>query len=505
MSAAGSVDASRFRPARAWGLWAISMMAYLGIALIGSTQTARAADTAKPVFEPVKCPKGVGASRCGYVIVPEHRQRPGRTIKLFTLQTHRAGRAGRAPIFFLTGGPGEKASRLPWLASLFPDRDFVTFDQRGVGRSRPNLECPDYNRLALDPFKSLSITSEFTAELTQGLIRCGERFRRQGIDLEGYNASESAADVEAIRQALGYGKINLMGVSYGTRLAQEVMRRYSDSLRAVILDSVVPAAIDRAVETPQSAEAALRRVFAACDADKVCLNGHRDLARSYQKVFDQLSAHPLRIKSHGKELSFNVNGFQAIMLLYLYSPSTIAELPHLLFDLEAGKSRQIRSLISWKEPRNYEDAVTWGAFFATECQGEIAYSDQGALEQVYAKYPNWRKSLGDAPGISSPRIREVCSAWGLTRPSGEENQPVRSNVPTLLLGGEFDPVTPPRFLALAAESLSHAYTFELKGQAHAVSLNNPCAMSLVQDFLTKPEQKPHKRCVSELSPRFYPG
>ncbi|RIH90432.1 Carboxylesterase B [Calidithermus terrae] len=448
-----------------------------------------------PAFEAVPCPKGVRATRCGYVRVPEDRANPVRTIRLsvYVVENRSPGKAPD-PVFFLAGGPGEHAAMSTVLAGLFDDRDFVTFDQRGVGRSQPALDCTGESAGS-----SPSLPGEKEAEeALRALEACGRRLRAAGIDLSAYNATESAADVEDIRRALGYGKINLVGGSYGTRLALEVMRRFPGALRAVVLDAVIPPQVDRPVETVRAVEEAFLGVMAACRADVWCQAAYPDLEQAHAEVYDRLSRQPLTVPYGRSTVQIDGDGFQSLVFLSLYSSLTIAELPSLVYALREGQTVALARSTVWRLLQNISGVITVGAFFAHECRGEMAYSSLEGLRAAYAEFPRWRGSLGRGPGVSSERGFAVCRAWGLTQPSGEENSPVKSDVPTLLLAGQFDPVTPPRWLELAAEGLSNAYALELPGQAHGAGLGSECGHSVIRAFLTDPSARPDAACAERL-------
>lgn len=477
-----------------FGLLSLTLAAWAGPA--GPTSQ-DLAPVVQSDFEPLDCPAQVPADICGYISVPEKRSKPGRMIRLFVMivkQTEKTPHSppNPEPVFMLSGGPGEHAAPFIPASRWFPDRDFVVFDQRGNGYSQPALECPELFR---GGDQGLDITSIGEQEY-QHLFACGRRFKSRGIDLTAYNSTESAKDIETIRQTLGYDKINLIGVSYGTRLAQEYMRSYSDNLRSVILDSVVPASADRSAEMPGKAEAALLKVFAACEADANCREAYPDLTMRWLELVSHLDQSTGTPDEESQPLK--VHHLLAHIFNTLYSPYFLSDLPLLVYRLHTGTMAP-RTSLPPKDPIPLDEPhfISWGTFFSVECQGEIAFSRAQDLEQTFNQLPYWRQTMAPMPSISSPRIREVCQQWGLEQPSGLENDPVSSDVPTLLLAGHFDPVTPPEYMALAAQNLTQAYPFEFSGQAHSLLRNSLCARIMAQAFLGDPSHAPHSKCVND--------
>jgi pimeloyl-ACP methyl ester carboxylesterase len=476
-------------------IWCLGVLAVI----FGTTALAQT----KLSLERIACPSNVVATECGYLAVPEIRSSSnGKTIKIFVAVARSAATDKLSdPVFMLSGGPGEKSAESGPLAAAFPGRDFVFFDQRGVGFSQPALECPEYLKI-LEGDDGLSDSDVIGAKALQGLLACGERLKREGVNLKAFNATESAADVNDLRLALSYDKINLFGISYGTRLAQEVMRSYPQGLRAVVLDSVIPPQLDRSAESPRSVEESRQNVFAACAAQASCQQKYPDLDRVYTEVYDKLNQKPLQAKLAGQTGPLTGDALQTILFSSLYFPQGIGEFPKILYqlrqDLNTNKtsSEAITGTFVEQFFSSLLTGISFGTFFATECQGELAFSSVTNLRTAYSNLPRWAKTIGGAPGVASERGFAVCNGWGLNEKSGQENDPLVSDIPTLLLGGEFDPVTPPRNLALAASGLSRATSIVIKGQAHSVALSNACGYRLMYGFLVDPLKKPDVSCAN---------
>lgn len=452
-----------------------------------------------PAFRDVACPPGFAApvDRCGYVTVPELHANPnGKTIELFVAVKHANSTTKKPdPVFYLEGGPGAPGSvSAGALGSIFPERDVVGIDQRGVGRSLPALNCENVNALSNDP--NLRTNAQVSEAFTKALEACGAKLRAAGVNLGAYRASESALDVDFVRRALGYDKINVYGGSYGTRLAQEVMRRTPNILRAVVLDSVIPASVDRVSSTPEAIDASLNRVFAACAADAACHRKYPNLRATYADVLGQLDKTPLQIRSRGVAEPLNAQAFQGLVLGSLYFVPGLQEVPALIAAARDGDANFIQNSFAAKFGEAIADTLTWGAFYSHECQGEVAFTTPANLAAAYTRTPQWRAALGLVPGISSASIFDVCKSWNLTAPSPNENTPVASTVPTLLLSGEFDPVTPPAWQGVVARTLPNAQSLVLAGQAHGAGLTSLCGATSVRAFLDDPTKNIDASCAA---------
>src|SRR5690606_4668082 len=174
------------------------------------------------------------AARCGWLTVPEDGNQPqGRSIRLHVaiIPALRLQPAAD-PLYIISGGPGQAASEMylnmaPAFARIRRDRDIVVVDQRGTGRSQ-RLDCAFPDEQALTAADELQQTTQQCIGSLPGDVRC-------------YTTSIAVQDLDAVRAALGHARINLYGVSYGTRVAQHYMRRHPERVRSAILDGVVPA------------------------------------------------------------------------------------------------------------------------------------------------------------------------------------------------------------------------------------------------------------------------
>ena len=177
-------------------------------------------------------------------------------------------------------------------------RDLIVFDQRGIGVSRPALDCPEYDRLARDLLdrevagQTIS-DSQIPDMLLENIAACRDTLS-QIADLSAYNSLASALDVRDLRLALGYDQVNLWGGSYGTRLALEIMRQDPQGLRSVILDSVYPPDVDLYAEGPANLERALDKLFSSCAANPVCSQAYPDLKNVFYETIGRMDESPIQ-------------------------------------------------------------------------------------------------------------------------------------------------------------------------------------------------------------------
>jgi pimeloyl-ACP methyl ester carboxylesterase len=447
-----------------------------------------------PAFRSVPCPEGVKATRCGFVKVPlDHAKVSGEQIELF-VAAQKAALPGRTdPLFYIEGGPGAPSSiSVGPLGQAFPTRDVVGIDQRGVGRSLPALPCPQINALT----NRADLKASQAAPLFLAALKvCGEELRGQNIKLEFFNTTQAALDIDTVRRALKYDQINLYGASYGTRLAQEVMRRAPGQLRAVVLDSVIPPSVDRVAQSPEAIQDALKRVFAACAADQKCNETYPALETTYRAVLRQLDAEPFPVRSKGVSSDLDSLSMQGLVISSMYFPQGLNELPGLIRSAQKRDAAAIENSFAVKFSEALSDTITWGAFFSNECAGEVAYTTPSKLKAGLDAAPEFAGALSVVAGISSKDIFTACASLNLTRPAPQENDPVVSTVPTLLLAGEFDPVTPPAWLPAASAQLQRSYSVFISGAAHGSGLTTQCGFLTVAAFLDQPQVAPEASCA----------
>jgi pimeloyl-ACP methyl ester carboxylesterase len=456
----------------------------------------------QPMFEPAPCafPVPPGYSpECGYLIVPENRTRPNsQLIRLHVgIFRNRAETINLDPVLKISGGPGSSGLNTAGyllgkgLDAMLEQRDFVVFDQRGTGYSRPRLDCPE--RIEITP---ALLGGRLTEEESQQAIldsfrRCRERLIAEGIDLSAYNSVTSAADINDLRIILGYEKFNLYGISYGTRLALTLMRDYPNAVRSAVLDSVYPLEVNLYTTLAPNAERAFNVFFDQCAADSSCSSSYPDLRAVFYGLVDQLNAHPVWVPLFVDNgiLNVRLDGGLLIDVLFvgLYNPAVRATMPQMIYEIREGDY----GILSRRLDLYFDTAGALGMQMAVQCAEEIPFS---MPQEAYAAAQGVQPQIAAFYSESVQPLFAVCREWTVTQPDPRENLAVSSDVPTLVLAGEGDPITPPAWGRRIAENLSHAYFHEFPGNGHWVVRSSTCAVKMALAFWENPTMDPGSSC-----------
>lgn len=441
-----------------------------------------------PRYEPADClfPIPAGARvACGFLVVPEVRGDPTpRPVRLHVAVFRaESGRATADPIIYLEGGPGGSAlqrieTRYAAFKPFMQDRDFILYDQRGAGYSTPSLQCPELLQVDLDALTNP--TSGFLSGVatTRAMNDCRTRLEKSGINLSAYNTNASSRDLEDLRRVLGIRRWNLFGISYGTRLALVTMRDFPAGIRSVILDSSYP--LDRNVYGQQFGPAAARsldKLFTGCQRDSICSQQYPNLRRAYNDLIRRLNRAPVTVDTEiadGQPFRFVLTGnvVQEVVISALYATAIIPDLPGAIYEARDGDYSYLTTLVVRSVARS--QSVSLGMYYTVMC--------------------------GDR---SLPLA--LCNLWKVAPLVPEQPRPVTSGIPTLVLAGEYDPVTPPEYGSHAAETLRNGYYYEFPGFGHGISVSGACAASLTLRFLENPRQAPDSVCLTDITaPRFTP-
>jgi pimeloyl-ACP methyl ester carboxylesterase len=447
---------------------------------------------------------------CGTLTVLADRTKPaGTTIQLAVAVLPALGAKPLPdPIVYLDGGPGGETLggssdffSTSFAADLQQQRDIILFDQRGVGLSKPSLDCPEYTDALYATLTAPLTRDQVNARDETSMEACRQRLVAQGVDLSWFSSTASAADVHDLMRTIGYSEWNLLGVSYGTRLGLTILRDQPDGVRSAVLDSVYPPFVDRYVDLPYAAQRAFDTLFQGCAADPACAKAYPKLDERFYALVRRLDAKPLianaRNYTDGKNYDVRIDGTQLVNMLFtsLYITDFIADLPDLIARADAETARgETAALGEWGWVIFLFDGLSEGDYYAVECSEETPFNQIAALEQAAKKvHPELKSAFGD------PEILRYCQKWA-TRPADpRENQPIQSAIPTLLLAGQYDPVTPPEYASRAAKTLDHSTVVEFPGLGHA-TFAQPCPISIYTAFINTPTAKLDVSCVNQMSP-----
>ena len=449
-------------------------------------------------------PPGGYEVRCFDLVVPQDRAKAGGPdVTLAGAVFHLPASSGRGdPLLYLDGGPGSHALAAAELAfdSRFAtaarDRDVIIFDQRGTGLSTPALDCSELT----DVFEQQLTTPRAPTNLAQqrgALARCVDRWQRQGYDLAAFNSVESAADVADLRRALGIPQWDVLGVSYGTRLALTVLRTQPEGVRSVVLDSTYPPEVDATAEFPDRTWAAFGHLFEACRSDPHCAQDAPNLASRFWALARQLDAAPLRFRAaealQGRPIDVALDGSSLVGLVFeaLYSPDRFVLVPRLVAELERSDATTAARLIGASVAQS--GFLSVGDYVAVQCHEELALSDRRAVEDAAQRHPELAAFVAEQL-VDGPAGYATCELANVGRAPQAEAAPVNTSVPMLVMAGEFDPVTPPQWGEAVANRNPRAFFAAFPGLGHGVSLGEGCPNDVFLAFLLRPDQPPDLGC-----------
>ena len=458
------------------------------------------------MFVPDVCrirePQGV-IVQCGNLIVPENRTDPdSRMIELHVVVFGTSSRdPALDPLLYLAGGPGSSIVetspyQLPLFQRFLAERDVIVFDQRGVGASQPVLDCPEDTKVVFDTLNQRLTDEEQKALHVEALRTCRERLVGEGVDLTGYDTAENAADVRDLRLQLGIQEWNLYGVSYGTRLAMATMRDHPEGIRSVILDSAFPLDVDFYASIVPNADRAFRTLFDECAASPTCSRAYPDLESKLYATAALLDAQP------GRTSVFNpftrqmhevvVTGDRLVETVFdaLYVKDFIPLLPELIYD--AGEYEFDMFELVFGTVLGQIDFRSSGMYFSVNCADEAPFTTREQVESSARSHPQL------APYLETDSLFDICGFWGSEATSGLKEGPLPGDIPTLVLAGRFDPITPPEWGRRAGSAIAGSYYFEFPSAAHGIVGSSDCSFDISLEFLRAPDREPDASCIAEV-------
>lgn len=472
-----------------------------------TTSTTTTAPHYTPVFAKTECNDEVPKDprvECGTLTVPEDRSKPeGRKVVLPVAIVHtKDPNPAPDPVVYFSGGPG--APGLTDAESFLRkgqtgNRDLIVFDQRGTGRADPSLDCPEVHEANAAAIGAANSFEAETRLVNDALLACRDRVRATGVDLSQYNTATIADDAADLRTAMGIKEWNLFGVSYGTTVALATMRQHPEGIRSVVIDSVLP--MDVGIGAPEVA-AALERIervfFDGCAQDAACHAAYPDLERDFRDVIAKLDASPYRSTIDDptlhRRIPITITGADAVQGFFsaLYLTDLIPQLPNIIEQVKAGTGNAIIEQLAIEALRIGDDVAEAQAA-AVDCHDRGAFVHPGDLERIVREHPE------DTTLLTSLSLS--CSDFGVPPAPAGFNDPVRSDLPTLVLGDEYDPVTPPGQSKHAGETLSHSTFVEFPGLGHGAVFAVPeCPEIIFRSFLANPTAPVDTRCVLSMRP-----
>ena len=445
-------------------------------------------------LEPAPCEvhRVQGLARCGtYYVLEDREGGSGRKIPLnIVIVAAGNGAPEPDPLFTFAGGPGQAAtdgagSNAQRFARIRQKRDIVMVDQRGTGGSN-GLPC------------------EFTTPKERALVLLAWVFPPEAVaacrdqlessaDLRFYTTTIAAHDIDEVRAWLGYERINLYGGSYGTRAALEYLRRYPDRVRTATLRGVIAPSGVTAIDNPSDAQASLERLFADRAEDSACGSAYDRLQRKLNTVLMRLADEPASVRVYDGQTADTVDievtrdAFAGGMRRLLMDTQTQRFMPMIIERAFEGDLTPFRPAVG--ATLGVVRTLSFGMALAVFCA-----EDYGELTSRDVDYETAGTFLGST---AANMLRSACEVWPQGESPADFREPVRADVPVLLLSGEIDPTTPPRWGEEVASTLPHSLHVVMPGISHSPFPR--CAQGIMADVVaTGSVEGVDTSCVADL-------
>jgi pimeloyl-ACP methyl ester carboxylesterase len=450
---------------------------------------------AVPRVEPAACKFSVDASlgsegtefSCGTLVVFENRATKGRTIRLHYIQFKKAASIAPSATIYLDGGPGGDGEGIiqyanflgpAFLQGLMTAGDFLVIGQRGTALSEPFLDC------------GAADCSDFASE----------------ADLKMYNTQANADDVDELRSTLGYQTLDLYGISYGSRLGLEVIRRHGDKLRSATIEGLVPSQVNWPANVPASFYSALTGLDASCTAAGACGTEYGDLEAKFIAGVNSLNANPLPVDTSFGTFDLDGNTYASLLFQMFYSKSTFPFLPRLISDLEARRTDRVGPILD-ALLSNFGGGgagISTGLYYGVVCSELFNPPNLNAFDQANANVPSDIRDLFSGGWFG---MLDQCASYPRADESlqTELQQPVTSSVRTFVSSGRLDPITPPAFGTIAAANLDNSFHVIHENSGHGATLQSDCGQHNLFTFLADPATTVDTSCAATITGDFLVG
>lgn len=409
---------------------------------------------------------------CGFVTVPENPNKPdGKQIQVHYVVLPAVKNVNHEEaLLAIAGGPGQSAidnaaSFDSMLNKVRQQRDILLIDQRGTGRSNV-LNCD------AGPQSPLSFDDDNVDTLAEAQ-KCRDQF--PDTDVTQYGSLNAVQDFEAVRAHLGYKKLHLYGISYGTRMAQLYMRLYPEHLATVTLDGIVPMQ-QSVLEIGSAIERGFDLLFKDCQETAACHAEFPELKAEFDQVVARLTEGPITEQVHdpvtGEKtlLTLTRAKFYGAIRMALYQTNVRALVPHAIH--QAAKENY-QPLLGLYALTTDGAGMAMGMHASVVCGEDIHRITPAMREQAKTSYVG--KTMLES-------LEASCSVWKVPPVDASFSEPIKSDIPTLLLSGEIDPATPPSWGELAMEKLTNAKHFVAPYATHGVAYQS-CANNLVAELV----------------------
>jgi len=489
---------------------------------------------------PIVCPfKGEidyepGDIECGLLQVPENRENPAsRMIELHYVKLNSRWGSDELkerededwaydladgkrddPVVYLTGGPGVQVTGYVKRLKdhgLLDHRDLYILEQRGIGYSGDF--CPFYS--ALDP--SIDDNETFEEHLQAGIERtaaCVRQAAAAGVDLAGYNTIENARDVKALRRALGFESWNVWGISYGSILGQAYVKEDPEGIRAVVIDAIMPLDIRESElywRVTHWYVRDLEKLQQICDRQAACASRYPDILGRLRSAVLSVVDNPIEVEVEDTEnypsgkARFFSDVVAFLPFVFLYEQDNYPGVPGLVYAWADAVERRDETLfraIALASGDTGFGGQSQGMSDALLCQdGDNEAQARAGIKDI-EEYPVLGAAIGTVE--SWGRYASACDELGLFQRPAEQYAPVETDLPSLVVEGEMDPITPPPNARAIMPGFRNGTYVEFPFAGHGPTRSVKCGGDMLNAFYDDPAAEPDLACVAEMKePEIY--
>jgi pimeloyl-ACP methyl ester carboxylesterase len=443
----------------------------------------------------------------GYLEVLENRNDPGSGTIEFPVYIFKSRNPNPKPdpIIYTVGGPGSTTMPSAQYMNYYKyldDRDFILVEQRGNYYAKPHLDCPEWSQALHTSNLPDFDPDQADALLAEAAKSCRDRLTKKGVDLNGYNTNEIAADIHDLVSVLGVQDYNLLTISYSTKIAQVLLRDYPERIRSVVMDSPLPLEVNYDEQSVENLLESVEKLLVDCEADADCNRAYPNIKSRFYEYLINKTKSPLQVlidnPVNGKAETFYLTGADLITVFTAASTQDVVNVPFEINKLLNEDMTSVKEQLSYvfQEPGS---GAGLGMRLSVWCAEENPFNAQEVIQAETSKYPGVE---GLSPAVFND---EICKIWSVRKMSDRDNEAIKSDVPVLLISGEYDNETPVKWAASMMANLPNSYHMIFQGWKHTPTTNwgNTCAMQAANDFFNNPRAKPNPECFGEIkSPDF---
>jgi pimeloyl-ACP methyl ester carboxylesterase len=413
---------------------------------------------------------------CGqYEVFEDRAAQKGRKIKLnVMLLPALVNNPAPDPIFYLAGGPGGAATvyaNASFMTEMHRTRDVVLLDQRGTGKSNP-LRC----EFRGDP---ADMSGYFKEGMTVESVRACRTELEKVADLKLYTTTIAMADLDDVRTALGYDKINVYGGSYGSTTALAYLHLYPQHVRTATVTGVAPLDYKLPLPFGKGVDNALERLFADCAADATCNKAFPDLRKEWAAVVARVDKEPVTFDTlnpgtgQKQQVTMTREGFGEDVRLMLYQPNVMSIMPLLIHQMAQGDFARF-GFFAYQVFRGTDSGIARGMQLSVLCAEDIPYIKEDEIKPALG---------GTFYGEARARLyQQACAQWPRGEVPAKFRAPIKSDIPVLMLSGALDPVTPPEAATLLLKGLPNARQIIIHNATHSTY---DCSERLAREFIER--------------------